>query len=174
MGEGRQGRRVGLKRTRGGSKARRTGKWGWEQAEEAKRRRCTGKDVKVKGRWIVDGAPKKAKWRAFRTNKINRAVCVTKMRSKMAFLCPTISSLINQHIKEMKRVILSAAIAAAMTFGVALSASAQDVKKEGQQTAKRAAARTRKTASSATRLRRKRLRRKCSNHCPLHPEGFHR
>ena len=52
----------------------------------------------------------------------------------MAFLCPTISSLINQHIKEMKRVILSAAIAAAMTFGVALSASAQDVKKEGQQT----------------------------------------
>ena len=34
----------------------------------------------------------------------------------------------------MKRVILSAAIAAAMTFGVALSASAQDVKKEGQQT----------------------------------------
>ena len=52
----------------------------------------------------------------------------------MAFLCPTISSLINQHIKEMKRVILSAAIAAAMTFSVALSASAQDVKKEGQQT----------------------------------------
>lgn len=34
----------------------------------------------------------------------------------------------------MKRVILSAAIAAAMTFGVALSAGAQDVKKEGQQT----------------------------------------
>ena len=119
---------------RGRSKARRTGKWGWKQAEEAKRRMCTGKDVKAKGRWIVDGAPKKAKWRAFRTNKINRAVRVTKMRSKMAFLCPTISSLINQHIKEMKRVILSAAIAAAMTFGVALSASAQDVKKEGQQT----------------------------------------
>lgn len=34
----------------------------------------------------------------------------------------------------MKRMILSAAIAAAMTFGVAVSAGAQDVKKEGQQT----------------------------------------
>lgn len=34
----------------------------------------------------------------------------------------------------MKRMILSAAIAAAMAFGVAASANAQDVKKEGQQT----------------------------------------
>lgn len=33
----------------------------------------------------------------------------------------------------MKRMILSAAIAAAMTFGVAVSAGAQDTKKEGQQ-----------------------------------------
>ena len=34
----------------------------------------------------------------------------------------------------MKRMILSAALAAAMMFGVAVSAGAQDVKKEGQQT----------------------------------------
>ena len=71
----------------------------------------------------------------------------------MAFLCLTISSLINQHIKEMKRVILSAAIAAAMTFSVALSASAQDVKKEGQQTEQKSCCKDKKDGKQCNKAK---------------------